>query len=114
MFMQQSQNKRASRSLLRQVPKTAIPFDTVVIFEKINFPIQNRSQGALWGLILAPFWHPFGLHLAPFGSPWAPFGARLTLLARFGAPFGAFLLSQGYLLHTFGLFLAILVRLFRF
>ena len=31
--------KRASRSLLRQVSKTAIPFDTVVKIEKINFSI---------------------------------------------------------------------------
>ena len=31
--------KRASRSLLRQVSKVSIPFDTVVKIEKINFSI---------------------------------------------------------------------------
>ena len=98
--------KRASRSLLRQVPKLSIPFETGVDFEKISFSIKDHSWGTLWELLLAPFWHPFWLHLAPLGSPWASFWALLTLLGLTWAPFGALVSTQGYLLDTFGHFLS--------
>ena len=70
--------KRTSRSLLRQVSKVAIPFDTDVDFQKISSsragPAKNRSWGAFWDSLLAPFWCHFGASWHPFGSFWRPLG----------------------------------------
>ena len=77
--------KRASRSLLRQVPKVSIPFDTVVKIQKINFLVSD----ALLDPLLTPFWGPFGtpfgLHLGASGDPWDTFGSCWGL---FGSPWG--------------------------
>ena len=84
--------KRASRSLLRQVSKVSIPFDTVIKIQKINFQLQNTFLGAsrvpFWG----PFGTPFGLHLGASGVPWDTFG---SLWGVFRSPWGPVWLHLG-------------------
>ena len=80
--------------MLRQVSKVAIPFVTGVDFEKISFskvgPSKNRSWGAFWELLLAPFGHPFGASWHPFGALWEPLGSIFGSVGRLVAHFGAF------------------------
>ena len=61
-----------------RISKVSIPFDTVVKIEKIRSskvgPSKNRSWGAFWELLLAPFGHHFGASWHPFGSLWRPLG----------------------------------------
>ena len=77
--------KRASRSLLRQVPKVSIPFDTVVKIQKINFLVSDPLLDPLLTAIWGPFGTPFGLHLGASGDPWDTFGSCWGL---FGSPWG--------------------------
>ena len=89
--------KRTSRSLLRQVSKTAIPFDTVVNFQKIRFseagPSKNRFRGAFgssfWRL-LGTLLEPLGALLAPCGALWEPLGSIFGSVGRLVAHLGAF------------------------
>ena len=80
--------------MLRQVSKTAIPFDTGVDFEKIRSsragPSKNRSWGAFWDLLLAPFWHHFGAFWHPFGALWEALGFIFVSVGRLVAHSGAF------------------------
>ena len=83
--------------MLRQVSKTAIPFDTGVDFEKIRFsrvgPSKNRSWGAFWELLwrlLGTLLEPLGTLLAPCGALWEPLGSIFGSVGRLVAHLAAF------------------------
>ena len=82
ILLSSAKNKRASRSLLRQVRKVSITFDTGVKIQKFNFLVPDPPLEPL----LAPFWDPFGapfgLHLGASGRSLDTFG---TLLEFFGS-----------------------------
>ena len=84
--------KRASRSLLRQVPKVSIPFETGIEIEEIRSPFSESSPGPPFGTLLGSL---FGFFL---GSIWEPLGALWTPLVAFGGTFEAFGTPWG-LLH---------------
>ena len=73
-----SKKKRTSRSLLRQVLKTVIPFDTVI-------KIQKKRTFRFWDLFGYPFGYPLGTLFGPF---WALLGPLGTLLGLLWSPFG--------------------------
>ena len=86
--------KRASRSLLRQVPKVSIPFETGIEIEEIRSPFSGSSLGPPFGTLLGSLFGSF------LGSIWEPLGALWTPLVPFGGTFEAFGTLRG-LLHDF-------------
>ena len=85
--------KRASRSLLRQVPKVSIPFETGIEIEEIRSPFSGSSPGPPFGTLLGSLFGSF------LGSIWEPLGALWTPLVPLGISFEAFGSPQGLLHH---------------
>ena len=99
--------KRASRSLLRQVPRSFIFRVNVVqkltFWGKLHFAMCSGVfgvPGEVFGLLLAPFWAPFGLLWGRFGLLWLPLGPLWATFGLFGEPFELHLASLGWLLDV--------------
>ena len=102
--------KRASRSLLRQVRKVSIPFDTVVKIQKINFLLSDPLLDPLVTAFQGPFGTPLGLHLGASGDPWDTFG---SLWGFFGDPWGLVGLHFGPIWLQWGSFTTLVVLFWR-
>ena len=83
--------------MLRQVSKTAIPFDTVVKIEKIRSSRAGPHKNRFWGAFGDPFWHlfvtllkPLGALLATFGALWESLGSIFGSVGRLVAHLAAF------------------------